>query len=42
MEEVMPGTGVWWHATQKLNALALAESKTAGLLTSFLVDVFFL
>lgn len=39
MEEMAIGSGVYWYPTQKLNALA--EGKTVGTMTAYLVDVMF-
>lgn len=39
MEEIAIGSGVFWYPAQRLNALA--EAKTPGLLTAFLVDTLF-
>ena len=33
------GSGVYWFPSQRLNALA--EAKTIGTMTSYLIDVFF-
>lgn len=39
MEEVVIGSGVFWYPSQRLNTLA--EGKTIGTMTSYLVDVMF-
>lgn len=39
MEEVVTGSMVYWYPSQRLNALA--EGKTIGSMTSYLLDVFF-
>lgn len=39
MEEMAIGSGVYWYPTQKLKALA--EGKTVGTMTAYLVDVMF-
>ncbi|CAH3180948.1 unnamed protein product [Porites lobata] len=39
MEEMAIGSGVFWYPTQRLNALA--EGKSVGTMTAYLIDVMF-